>query len=89
MAGEKTNELLGSGSESIEWDEAQVLPLPSDYRDDWMSILAEGLPHIRNSLAHGSQMLHPSVLGTFTHVADLVNQLYAPWPPVASDMANS
>jgi hypothetical protein len=67
---------LAEGRESIEWDEAEVVPLPGDYRDDWLSILAKALPSIRNTLAHGSRMLHPSVLVTFTHVADLINQAY-------------
>jgi hypothetical protein len=74
---EKGQEMLAKGLESIEWDEAEVVALPGDYRDDWLSILAETLPDIRNTLAHGSRMLHPSVLGTFTHVADLINQAYA------------
>jgi len=73
---EKGQEMLANGLESIEWDEAEVVPLPGDYRGDWLSILAETMPRIRNSLAHGSRMLHPSVLTTFTHVADLINQAY-------------
>ncbi|HEY8907510.1 MAG TPA: hypothetical protein VIM63_15900 [Rhodoferax sp.] len=73
---EKGQEMLANGLESIEWDEAEVVPLPGDYRDDWLSTLVETMPRIRNSLAHGSRMLHPSVLGTFTHVADLINQAY-------------
>lgn len=73
---EKGQEMLAKGLESIEWDEAQVVPLPGDYRADWLSILTETLPNIRNTYAHGSRTLHPSVLGTFTHVADLINQAY-------------
>ncbi|WP_198674766.1 hypothetical protein [Rhodoferax ferrireducens] len=34
------------------------------------------LPAIRNTYAHGSSMLHSTVLGTFEIVTDLVNQLY-------------
>lgn len=73
---EKGQEMLAKGLESIEWDEAHVVALPGDYRDDWLSMLAETLPDIRNTLAHGSRMLHPLVLTTFTHVADLINQAY-------------
>lgn len=81
---EMADEMLAKGLESIEWDESQAVPLASDYRNDWLAILADGFPQIRNELAHGSRMLHASVLGTFTHVADLINQLYAPLPDVAS-----
>lgn len=77
---EKGEEMHSKGLESIEWDESQIVPLPSDYRNDWLAILTDGFPKLRNDLAHGSRMLHASVLGTFTHVADLINQLYSPLP---------
>ena len=39
-------------------------------------ILAESFPSLRNTLAHGSNMLHPSVIGTFEIAADLIHQLF-------------
>jgi hypothetical protein len=57
---------------------------PQDYSADALSIFIETLPAIRNALAHGSAMLHPTVLGTFEIVADLVNQLYPVDAPAIS-----
>lgn len=39
-------------------------------------VLAESFPSLRNDLAHGSDMLYPSVIGTFEISADLINQLF-------------
>ena len=43
--------------------------------------LAESFPSLRNALAHGSNMLYPSVLGTFEIATDLIGQLF---PPVSA-----
>lgn len=48
---------------------------PSDTQV-YCKILAESFSSLRNTLAHGSNMLHPSVLGTFEISADLINQLF-------------
>jgi hypothetical protein len=77
---DKMQEMIASGLDSIEWDDSNIEPLPRDYRNDWLEILRTNLPKIRNTLAHGSHMLHPTVLGTFAHVTDLINQLYPPVP---------
>lgn len=71
-----TRRLIESGAEFIEFDPDSAVPEPQDYSADALSIFIETLPAIRNALAHGSSMLHPTVLGTFEIVADLVNQLY-------------
>lgn len=39
-------------------------------------VLAESFPSLRNDLAHGSDMLYPSVIDTFEISADLINQLF-------------
>lgn len=62
--------------EVMAFDDSAVVPLPEDYVHDSLKIFAETLPYFRNTYAHGSSMLHSSVLGTFEIVADLVNQLY-------------
>lgn len=71
-----TRRLMESGAEFIEFDPASAVPEPQDYSDDALSIFIETLPAIRNTYAHGSSMLLPTVLGTFEIVTDLVNQLY-------------
>lgn len=73
---EKTIEMIDRGLSQIEYEVSDIEPIPEDYSRDWMEILGESLPYIRNTYAHGSSMLHPSVLSTFEKVTDLVNQLY-------------
>lgn len=73
---EKIRELTESNLDQIEYDLSAVVPIQDDYSRDWMKILSESLPSIRNTYAHGSSMLHSNVLPTFETVVDLVNQLY-------------
>ena len=44
----------------------------------WLHQLAEFLRYLRNSLAHGSDLLMPDAGRTLTVVADAVNKLYDP-----------
>ena len=71
-------EMKARGLDQLEYDESAIEPLPEDYAHDSLKIFAETLPFIRNTYAHGSPMLHATVLGTFEIVTDLVNQLYGP-----------
>lgn len=68
--------LIENGAESVEFDYDSAKPEPQDYSDDALSVFIQTLPKIRNAYAHGSSMLHSSVLGTFEIVTDLVNELY-------------
>lgn len=56
-------------------DEAPI-PTPEEFDHDWIATFIETLPSIRNTYAHGSSMLHASVLRTFDVAADLINQLF-------------
>lgn len=76
VSDDATRRLIESGAEFIEFDPDSAVPEPQDYSDDALSIFMETLPAIRNTYAHGSSMLLPTVLGTFEIVTDLVNQLY-------------
>jgi hypothetical protein len=62
------------------------VPTADELSFDWISHFAETLPETRNTYAHGSSMLHASVLRTFEIVRELVNQLYRirPQPLVPS-----
>ena len=53
-------------------DEAPIPP-PEEFDHDSIATFIETLPSIRNTYAHGSSMLHASVLRTFDVVADLIN----------------
>ena len=56
------------------------VPTENELNFDWITAFAEALPEIRNTYAHGSSMLHASVLHTFEVVQGLVNQLYRSSP---------
>jgi len=69
--------MIAEGLNEIEYDDSDIQILPEDYVHDSLKIFGETLPYIRNTYAHGSSMLHATVLGTFEIVTDLVNELYA------------
>jgi len=53
--------------------------LPESLKCDpqqYCKILAKNFQTIRNTLAHGSNMLYPTVLGSFEIAADIINQLF-------------
>lgn len=76
VSDEATRRLIESGAAFVEYDLDGVVPEQQDYRDDALKIFTETLPEIRNIYAHGSSMLHSTVLGTFEIVTDLINQLF-------------
>lgn len=70
-------EMQARGLSEMVFDDSAIEPLPEDYAHDSLEIFGETLPFFRNTYAHGSAMLHSTVLGTFEIVTDLVNQLYS------------
>lgn len=64
------------GLNEMIFDASPAEPIPEDYARDLLAIFEENLPRIRNEYAHGSAMLHNTVLETFEIVTDLINQLY-------------
>ena len=66
------------GLEKAVVDCSKVDPLPEDFDQDWLGVFIETLPKIRNRYAHGSKVLHNSVLRTFEIVSELINQLFCP-----------
>lgn len=73
---EHIREMEEHGLSEMRVDDLAIEPLPEDYAHDSLKIFAETLPFFRNTYAHGSSMLHSTVLATFEIVTDLVNQLY-------------
>jgi len=73
---ERIREMDARGLDEMSFEDADVVPQPEDYAHDSLKVFADTLPFFRNTYAHGSSMLHPTVLGTFETVTDLVNQLY-------------
>lgn len=81
VSDEATRKLIETDAEFVEYEAWDIEPEPVDFSDDPLSTFLETLPGIRNDYAHGSAALHPSVLGTFEIVCDLINNLYGEHPP--------
>lgn len=64
------------GLDEMVLNDADVQVRNEDYSVDWISLFAESFPVTRNSYAHGSKILHPSVIRTFEIIAELINQLF-------------
>ncbi|MFM0159704.1 hypothetical protein [Paraburkholderia sediminicola] len=65
------------GLTSMQFDYSDVQPSPDDLQHDWLGVFIDSLPKIRNTYAHGSTLLHPTVLQTFEIVSELINQLFS------------
>lgn len=73
---ETMEEMIRTGVTEMILDDSNIEPNEQDFNGDWIGTFVESLPKIRNKYAHGSHMLHPTVLGRFEIVCDLINQLY-------------
>lgn len=69
-------EMNRTGATEMAFDDSGIQPTQEDLNLDWIAVFIESLPMIRNTYAHGSEMLYPTVLRTFDVVSDLINQLY-------------
>lgn len=73
--------MLDHGLEFMESEEIEPLEImPEDRSWDLVSILREGIPSIRNELAHGGPMLTGQVHGTIELVGEILNQLHTLGP---------
>ena len=73
---ELSEEMARKGATEITFDDSTIQPTSDDLNHDWIAGFVEFLPLIRNTYAHGSEMLYPTVLHTFGIVCELINQLY-------------
>jgi hypothetical protein len=73
---ERGREMREQGLSMIELDYSQAIPNDQDRDWDYVSILREVLPEIRNCYAHGSALLHNQVRGTLELVREILNQLF-------------
>lgn len=73
---ETLEEMIRTGAPEMVLDDSNIEPNEQDLGHDWIGTFIASLPMIRNAYAHGSEMLHPTVLPTFAIVCDLINQLY-------------
>ncbi|XHO04052.1 hypothetical protein ACEQUB_00919 [Ralstonia syzygii] len=77
---EQILEMKRLGLTTMRVDYSTVQPSVEDLSHDWIGSFIDSLPKIRNAYAHGSELLHPTVLETFGIVCELVNQLFMPIP---------
>ncbi len=73
---EKSKEMQEKGLDQIELHYEEVKITDIDRNLDYVKIIWETLPKTRNLYAHGTTMLHNTVLGTFEIVSEIVNQIY-------------
>lgn len=57
-------------------DESSITVTEEDMKYDYLSVLQETLPKIRNTYAHGSSMLFSQSLHTFDIVSTIINRIY-------------
>lgn len=57
-------------------DDSEIEITDEDRNWDYVSILLESIPFLRNAYAHGSNMLHNQVLGSIRIVSEIINQVY-------------
>lgn len=73
---EKSEEMREKGLDQIELHYEEVKITDIDKNLDYVKIIWETLPETRNLYAHGTTMLHNTVLGTFEIVSEIINQIY-------------
>lgn len=82
---ELIHEMEQTGEADAMLDQTRVEKIYQENNWDFLSAFAASIPNIRNEYAHGSSMLHNSVLGTFELVAEFINQL---WPEAGDQDEN-
>jgi hypothetical protein len=75
---EIAREMQRLGVEEMAYDYSDVKPTAEELDYDWLGHFMSRIPAIRNDYAHGSSTLRHTVLSTFEHVGELINQLFPP-----------
>lgn len=82
---EKSREMLEKNLDEITWDESEIEVISEDLDWDYAAVLADILPQLRNTYAHGSTNVHNLALTSIRAVCEIINQLYRrPEPDHAS-----
>lgn len=74
---ERLSEMIERGLDKIELNYDEVIPVDQDFDFDYLAVLKDALPGIRNMYAHGHTLLHKTVLNTFRLVMEILEQLYS------------
>ncbi len=75
---EALEEMDRRGLSEAKFDETNIEIKDVDRDHDYLSVLLETIPALRNHYAHGSKSLHNQVLGTIQVVAEIINQIFQP-----------
>jgi len=75
-ARERHREMVERNLDQIELDYGEAVPNEEDRAWDYVSILVEVLPKIRNHYAHGSESLDRQALGDIETVCEILNQIF-------------
>jgi hypothetical protein len=73
---EKADEMEAKKLDQIELNYSKIVITDVDRNLDYVNILLETLPELRNHYAHGTLMLHNAVLKTIELVSEIINQIY-------------
>lgn len=73
---EQIEEMRRSGPRSMEFDEDAIEIKEEDQDFDYVAILVETIPALRNHYAHGSRSLDNQVLGAIQVTAEIINQVF-------------
>jgi hypothetical protein len=73
---EKLEEMRDKGMDRIDLDYSEAKVTDIDRNQAYVVDLVKILPKLRNNYAHGSGILHSSVLGTIQIVSEIINQVY-------------
>lgn len=74
---QKLEEMNKNGMDSIELNYDEINYEEHSLEYDYLEVLSENMPKIRNNHAHGSSTLHNQVLITFENVSVIINKIYA------------
>lgn len=75
---EKLREASDKNLAEITWNESDIQITAEDLDWDYVKMLPDLLPMLRNEYAHGSTDLHNWALRSFQIVSEIINQLYQP-----------
>jgi|SRR5664280_491543 len=75
---ERLREASDKNLAEITWDESDIQITAEDLDWNYVKMLPDLLPMLRNEYAHGSPDLHNWALRSFQIVSEIINQLYQP-----------
>lgn len=75
---EKIEEMNKLGLNGIEMNYSEIEVIDTDRKWNYLKILRESLPKVRNMYSHGASTLHNQVLQSFVIAKEIINQIYLP-----------